>query len=80
MKFPSVHCPLTPHSKFLSLFCPFGGVVVHAGDSQKLAKLAIYDVHRGNTESATKKLDDAMAKTKLLWPIIDEHPALRPGR
>lgn len=66
---------MTPHNHSARL----SQVIKGMRDPQKLAKLAIYDVHRGNTDSAAAKLDDAMAKTKLLWPIIDAHPALRPG-
>ena len=54
-------------------------VIKGTRDTQKLAKLAVYSLHRGEGAKATKQLADALAAAEKLRPKLDEYPALRPG-
>jgi predicted translin family RNA/ssDNA-binding protein len=57
-------------------------VIKGCRDGQKLSKLAIYSVHRGQLEGpkgALKQLEDAQTKTAALLPKVEQFPTLRPG-
>lgn len=54
-------------------------VIKGCRDGQKLAKQAIYAIHRGNFDTAEKQLNDSVAKLVAFDPIIAVHPTLRPG-
>jgi len=54
-------------------------VIKQSRDVQKLAKQAIFAVHRGNLKDCRKKLDDAMKVAMQILTIVNEHPTLRHG-
>ena len=54
------------------------GVIKQSRDVLKLSKNAIYSLHRGEVDRATKQLEQAesIAKTKVL-PLVEGYPRLR---
>jgi hypothetical protein len=54
-------------------------VIKGCRDGQKLSKVAIYSVHRGQLTTATAQLEEAAAKTLALTPTVALYPTLRPG-
>jgi len=54
-------------------------VIKQTRDVQKLAKQAIFSVHRGNLGDAQKKLDDAKAIGLTILGTIQDQPTLRAG-
>jgi len=55
------------------------GVIKGCRDGQKLSKLAIYSVHRGEMQKASEQLEQAHTKTAALLPQVSEWPTLRQG-
>ena len=54
-------------------------VIKQSRDVQKLAKQAIFSVHRGNLGDAQKKLEDAKKIATTILSSIEEQPTLRAG-
>ena len=54
-------------------------VIKGCRDGQKLAKTAIYSVHRGELAKAAAQAEGALAKAAALTALVDRHPTLRPG-
>lgn len=54
-------------------------VIKDSRDVQKLAKQAIFSVHRGNLKGAKAQLDEALMKAKAILELIREQPSLRQG-
>eukprot|EP00891_Asterochloris_glomerata_P000017 jgi/Astpho2/17/gw1.00001.52.1_t len=54
-------------------------IIKRSRDVQKLAKQAIYSLHRGQPEQAQGKIDTAERTAKELLPLIEQHSSLRPG-
>lgn len=54
-------------------------VIKGTRDTQKLSKLAVYSLHRGELAKAAKQLADGAAAAAKLAPDIAARPALRPG-
>ena len=54
-------------------------VIKQSRDVQKLAKQAIFSVHRGSLGDAQKKLDEAKKIGLAILGMIEEHPTLRAG-
>ena len=50
-----------------------------SADTQKLAKQAIYSLHRGDFDGASAKLAKAKAVANKLKPTVDAEPSLRMG-
>ncbi|GLC37826.1 hypothetical protein PLESTB_001480600 [Pleodorina starrii] len=55
------------------------GVIKKCRDVQKLAKQAVYSLHRGDVEGAAKQLTKAESLAGEMLPTISRHPALRAG-
>lgn len=54
-------------------------VIKDSRDVQKLAKQAIFSVHRGNLKMSRTQLDDALNKANAILALIVESPTLRNG-
>eukprot|EP01038_Epipyxis_sp_PR26KG_P015882 gene15882-21532_t len=54
-------------------------VIKDSRDVQKLSKLSIFSLIRGQPGDAEKKLEQARAMAEKIMLIVDEHPLLRPG-
>ncbi|GIL98491.1 hypothetical protein Vretimale_3848 [Volvox reticuliferus] len=55
------------------------GVIKRCRDVQKLAKQAVYSLHRGDMQGAAKQLAKAEAVAAEISPSIAKYPALRSG-
>ncbi|GIL46914.1 hypothetical protein Vafri_3779 [Volvox africanus] len=55
------------------------GVIKRCRDVQKLAKQAVYSLHRGDVQGAVKQLAKAEAVAEEISPCIAKYPALRSG-
>jgi len=54
-------------------------VIKDSRDVQKLAKQAIFAVHRGNLKGSKAQLDDALGKATAIQQLIEAQPSLRGG-
>jgi len=54
-------------------------VIKDSRDVQKLAKQAIFSVHRGNLKVSRTQLDDALSKANAILALIADAPPLRNG-
>jgi len=54
-------------------------VIKDSRDVQKLAKQAIFAVHRGNLKGSKAQLDDALGKATAIQQLIEGQPTLRGG-
>lgn len=54
-------------------------VIKDSRDVQKLAKQAIFAVHRGNLKGSKAQLDEALAKATAILQLIEGQPTLRGG-